>query len=145
VKTKLSPKELVFCKMLAKGSSGVDAYLATHENASDDRSLVAVKAYHYKQGIIEKIGYNGFLDLLGVSDEAISKAHEASLKSSDERVKLSAVKLGYQVRGRMIERQSTDMNLTGVPTTFTAWLRHDTESKDQDPETPDDAGNDSPD
>lgn len=129
MKAKLSPKELVFCKMLAKGSSGVDAYLATHENASSDRSLLAVKAYEYKQTIIKKIGYSGFLDLFGVSDEAISKAHEASLKSSDERVKLSAVKLGYQIRGRLVEQHSTDMNITGLPKTFTDWLQHDQEGE----------------
>lgn len=144
MKAKLTPKERLFCKLLSEGRSGVDAYIATHENVSESRSDATLHAYRFKQNIIRKLGYEGFLDLLGVSDEAITRAHTQALQSLDERVKLSATKLGYQIRGRLIEQQRVDANVTGIPTSFVAWLRQEKAGEengsrdgDDDPETTD--------
>lgn len=102
----LKPKERAFLLRWIHGASLVDSYCATHENC--ERNKAYVRASRLKDLIIERIGYNNFLELAGISDAAIAQAHVECLQSADEGIKIRSVKLGYQIRGRYVERTATE-------------------------------------
>lgn len=120
----LTPGERAFLKVYFERNSLTEAYLATHENCT--RQVAGLKGYRLKERIIKKIGYKHFLEIGGISDSKIVQAHNELLQSNDEHVKMRAVKLGYEVRGKLVELKSVEVR-ENEKLSWTEEMRRETE------------------
>lgn len=123
----LTLTERAFIKAYFKTMSNTSAYMATHENCT--RKTAGLRGFRMKEAIVARIGYTAFLEIGGISDAKLIKTHEELLNSEDEHVRIRAVKIGYQVKQRLIERH--DVNISEGKECFTDALRRDVDNNHQ--------------
>jgi hypothetical protein len=117
----LNTKERTFCKLYFELGNASESYRRTHPKFKGDVQAAGWLGYRFKEMIITKIGYAAFLEFGGISDAAIANAHKESLESTDPRVRMTAVRVGYQARDRLTEKQ--DVRITGDRPFWTDALR----------------------
>jgi hypothetical protein len=108
----LTLQQRMFCTALfgkAKGNAA-EAYRQTHKDFTGEDSEAADQGYRLKQRIINRIGYGEFIAFAGLTDERLGNKLNELMDSDDERVGVSAVKLGFQIRQKLVERSEVELS-----------------------------------